>query len=301
MQYQAPMSYWPAIEPFALNIVLKNSGLHLHVYDTGPAEAPTILMVHGLGDESDTWRHIIHPLSIHQRVIAPDLPGFGRSEALKHYTITAYIRTLVDLLDTLDISNAVLMGSSLGGIICHALATMKPERVKALVLLDGHLGMENQKINLGTLLLMLPGIGEWRYNHYRKNPQAAYKSLQPFYASLEQLPKEDREFLFQRVNERVWSNSQRKAYLSVLRNTASWLAKNQRKLDKSLEHLDIPTLVIYGGDDSIIPLANADALSKLQPSSRLVILPGVGHLPHQEASELLLLTLKNDPALPLKL
>ena len=158
-----------------------------------------------------------------------------------------------------------------------------PDRIQGLVLLDGHLGISKQKLNLDTLLFMLPGFGEWRYSNYRKNPQAAYDSLRPFYASLDDLPTADREFLFQRVNERVWSNRQRKAYLAILRSTAAWMMKQQRHLEEGIKHLAIPTLVLYGEQDEIVSPENAHDLLNLQSSARLITLPGVGHLPHQEA------------------
>ena len=195
MSYREPMRCWPAMAPFAKDITLNQSGLRLHVYDAGPQDAPAIVLVHGLGDESDSWRHVIEPLAVHQRVIAPDLPGFGRSESLQRYAIDDIISILVDLLDKLNISSATLVGSSLGGMLSHAIAIMHPDRVQGLLLLDGHLGVSKQKLDLSTLLFLIPGIGEWRYSHYRKNPQAAYDSLRPFYADLDKLPAEDRDFL----------------------------------------------------------------------------------------------------------
>ena len=299
--FQEPMCCWSSLAPYAKKITLKQVNVQLHVYDAGPEDAPALLLVHGLGDESDSWRHIIHPLAEHQRVIALDLPGFGRSEPLARYFIVTYIRVLLDLLDTLSISSAVFIGSSLGGILSHSMAIMHPDRVNELVLLDGHLGIGKQKIDLGTLLFMVPGIGEWRYNRYRKDAQMAYNSLIPFYANLLNLPEADREFLFQRVNKRVWSDTQRQAYLGILRNTASWLTKQQSALLNKMKSLAIPTLIIYGEQDQIIPVGNANMLTELQPSARLIVLPGVGHLPQQEAPDKLLSVIKKDPKLSIKL
>jgi len=301
MPYQEPMSVWSALASYAKEITLNKSGLRLHIYDAGLLDTPTLLLVHGLGDEADSWRHIIQPLAVHQRVIALDLPGFGRSEPLQRYTISGIIHVLLELLDTLKIPSATFIGSSLGGLLSHAIALKHPNRVRGLVLIDGVLVAEKQKLNLGTLLFLVPGVGEWHYNRYRKNPQAAYDSLRPFYASLDNLPTADREFLFQRVNERVWSNRQRKAYLAVLRNTAVWMVKQQRNLKEDLKQLSVPTLVIFGERDHIMPLENARALSELQPTAHLITLPGVGHLPQQEAPETLLTHLQNDSRLDIKL
>ena len=301
MSYLEPMRVWPALQPYAKKVILSQSGLQLHVCDAGPQDAPALLLVHGLGDESDSWRHIIQPLALNQRVIAPDLPGFGRSDSLQRYTISQIIFVLLDLLDTLEIPGATFIGSSLGGLLSHAIAILHPDRVQGLVLLDGHLGAGTQKIDLGTLLFLVPGIGEWRYTRYRKDPQAAFDSLQPFYANLASLPPADRKFLFQRVNERVWSNNQRKAYLAVLRSTAAWMMTQQRHLEEGVKHLTIPTLVLYGEQDKIMPPDNAQMLSELQPTADVIILPGMGHLPQQEGPDKLLTCLQNYSRLNLKL
>ena len=215
---------------------------------------------------------------MHQRVIAPDLPGFGRSDPLPRYAIPDIIHVLLDLLDTLNIPSATLVGSSLGGMLSHAIAIAYPDRVQGLVLIDGHLAANKQKLSLGSLLFMVPGIGEWLYNRYRKHPQAAYDSLRPFYANLDNLPAADREFLFQRVNERVWSDRQRRAYLATMRNTASWMIAQQRALKDNLKTLAVPTLVIFGEEDHIIPIENA-AYAAGTPIDR-----AAGHTPGRGAS-----------------
>ncbi|MDF1513493.1 MAG: alpha/beta fold hydrolase [Anaerolineae bacterium] len=301
MQFREQMEVWPSLKPYAKNVVLEHSKVRLHAIDAGPPQAPGLLLVHGLGDESDTWRHIIPALAVHQRVIAPDLPGFGRSEAVQNYSIPGIITVLLDLIDTLHVSTATLLGSSLGGILCHTIAIQHPHRVRGLVLLDGHLAAKKQKLSLESLLLMLPGIGEWRYAHYQKNAQAAYESLRPFYADLDALPEADRKFLYRRVNKRVWSHKQRTAYLSVLRNTAIWMIAQQHRLNKALENLDTPTVVIYGGQDNIMHPDNACMLNEYQKNVQVMILPGVGHLPQQEAPDQLLSVLDQAVQLQIEL
>jgi pimeloyl-ACP methyl ester carboxylesterase len=106
--------------------------------------------------------------------------------------------------------------------------------------------------------------------------------LEPYYSNLEGLPAADKEFLFRRVNERVWDDGQRRAFLSTIRNLARWLPGQQRDLPARLAELDIPTLVIWGEVDQMNPVANAHALVTVQPSAKLVIIPGAGHNLHQE-------------------
>lgn len=282
-RFQEPMQPWPALEPYARSVYLARGGLTLHVYEAGATDAPPMFLIHGLADEADTWRHLVPPLSTQYRVIAPDLPGFGRSEKPdRPYTVPFFQDVLLELLDTLEVQRAVLVGHSLGAVIAHALALSHRERVERLILIDGSLVARSQKIDLATMLFLIPGLGEWLYNRLRKDPQAAYRSLEPYYSRQDDLPKADREFLFQRVNERVWSDGQRRAFLSAFRNLARWIPGQQRNLPSRLATLDVPTLVLWGEADRMMPVENGHALVELQSAARLVVVPGAGHNVHQE-------------------
>lgn len=288
-RFQGPMQAWPGVQQYARTITLAHSGLCLYVYDAGVPELPTALLLHGLGDEADTWRHIIEPLSTHYRVVAPDLPGFGRSDKpTRSYTGPFLRDTVLDLMDTLSIARTTLVGNSLGAAIAHSIALEQPERVRGLVLIGGMLLARTQPLGLQMLLFLLPGIGEWLYTGLRKNPQTAFETLRSYYANLDELPEADRDFLFQRVNERVWSDAQRRAYFSVLRHTAVWMTKQQSGLDVKLAQLTAPTLVIRGEHDRMMPVDNAHALLSIQPSARLITIPEAGHLPQQERPRALL-------------
>jgi pimeloyl-ACP methyl ester carboxylesterase len=288
-QFQGPMRAWPGLEAYARTIGLAQSDLNLYAYDTGESESPAVVLIHGLGDESDSWRHVVEPLSAHYRVVAPDLPGFGRSDKPRRaYTVPFLCDTVLALMDVLSIASATLIGNSLGAMIAQSIALERRERVRGLVLIGGTLLAGTQPLNLPMMLFLLPGVGEWLYTRLRKDPQAAFETLRGYYADLDGLPEADRDFLFQRVNERVWSDGQRRAYFSVLRHTATWVPRQQRGLDKKLAQLATPTLVIRGEYDHLVPMANAQALADVQPSATLVTVPGAGHLPQQERPQALL-------------
>lgn len=277
------MQAFPGLESFARTIRLPKSGLPLHLYDAGDKTASPILLIHGLGDEADTWRYVIPPLAATHRVIALDLPGFGRSDKPNvAYTIPFFQDTILELLDTLAIQSATFVGHSLGAVIAQTIALNHPARVNRLVLIGGALVASAQKINLVTLLFLIPGLGEWLYNRLRNNPQAAYHTLAPYYHRIDDLPEADRTFLFQRVNERVWSDGQRRAFLSTLRNLVRWIPGQQKDLPARLVNLSVPTLAIWGEDDHINDVENGKMLAKLQPTARLVIVPNAGHNVHQE-------------------
>jgi pimeloyl-ACP methyl ester carboxylesterase len=277
------MRPWPTLEAYGRTIPLPKSEIELFTYDTGPAGGQTILLVHGLGDEADTWRHLLPELSAGNRVLAPDLPGFGRSSRPERPLSAPFlVSVLLELLDALNVPSALLVGSSLGGLLCQEIVLTRPERATGLVLLDGMLVATGAALNLQLLLFLIPGVGEWLYKRLRRDPQEAYDTLRPYYADLDSLPQADRDFLFQRVNERVWSDKQRRAYFSVLRQLALWSPRQQRSLPERLGVSQVPTLVIWGEEDWIVSVAAAEKLVKLQPSARLVTIAGAGHLPHQE-------------------
>jgi len=241
-----------------------------------------MVLIHGLGDEADTWRHVFQPLAEHRHVIAVDLPGFGRSDPADAYSVAMLRDAVLGLIDVLQLPAATLVGSSLGAMVAHKIAIDAPGRVAGLVLVDGALIMTGGAVSWRALSMALPLLGERIYTIYRRDPQSAYDSMRPFYGNIDALPQADRQFLFQRVNERVWSDSQRRAYLGLYRHLAWSAPRRQNGMLPALARLKTPTHLIWGELDHIVPLATARAVLTLQPGARLSVIPGAGHLPHQE-------------------
>jgi pimeloyl-ACP methyl ester carboxylesterase len=285
-KFQGTMQPFPGLERWSRQVQLPRSGITLYLYDTGEANKTSIVLLHGLGDEADTWRRVLPLLNQNYRVIAPDLPGFGRSQKPDaKYTIPFFVEAVLELLDVLSISQAVVVGHSMGAVIAHTCALEHPERMERLVLIDGGLVSQQQRVDLGLLLFLAPGLGEWMYNRLRKDPQAAYRTLEPYYNRLDNLPQADKDFLFQRVNERVWSNGQRRAFFSALRGLAGWVPGQQKTLASRFSGWKIPTVVLWGENDRINAVENARALVRMLPSARLVIVPEAGHNLQQEKPE----------------
>jgi pimeloyl-ACP methyl ester carboxylesterase len=275
---EGKMEPWPELATYARQVHLPRCDCTLFFLDAGPTEAKATLLIHGLGDEADTWRHVLPALCAGARVLAPDLPGFGRSDPpARGYSMAVYVQALTELLDELGIEQVTLVGHSLGGMVAHSLTLADPERVERLVLIGGSLVIRKQKLGLSTILFLIPGVGEWLYSRLRRDPEAAYRTLRPYYGDLDALPEADRAFLFQRVNERVWSDKQRRAFLLVFRHLARWLPAQQRGLADRLRALEVPTTAVWGERDQLNDVANGHALVALQPSARLVVVPGAGH------------------------
>ena len=281
--YQQPMAPWDSLASLGKKTLLPKLNFSLFYFEAGDPGQPPLVMIHGLGDEADTWRHQIPLLAEDHHVIALDLPGFGRSDHLKQaYTPTLMKGAILELMDVLGLEKATLIGSSLGAILAHGIAAAHPERLSGLVLVDGALYQPDQMGDSGLQVMAIPLVGETIYTNFRKNPDAAYDSLRPVYQDLDSLPAADREFLFTRVNHRVWSNGQRRAYFSTLRKLSPWVRKAQSALPEQLAKLEIPTLVIRGEMDSLFSAKNAAAIQALQPDAEVLTIAGKGHLPQQE-------------------
>lgn len=282
-KYQSPMEAWPENEMLGKEIFLKENQLNLFYFEGGVGNPNHILMIHGLGDEADTWRHVINPLAKEFHVLAIDLPGFGRSDKPdRDYSPQFFIDTLHEFLTILDIKKAFLMGSSLGGMLAQGYALEHPDKIAGIILVGGSLFQKDPEFDLSLRLMQIPLVGEWLYTSLRKNPDRAYDSLRNVYHDLDAMPQGDKDFLYQRVNQRVWSDAQRYAYFSTLRKMAKWVKKSQEGLEEKLNVHKFPTLVIRGEFDSLFTENNADSLIHAQTNAANVTVHDSGHLPHQE-------------------
>lgn len=281
--YQQPMNPWPGLEIYGKHATLPRLGFSVFYFEAGDPSHTAIVMIHGLGDEADTWRHQVAVLAENHHVIALDLPGFGRSDHIQRaYTPDLMKQSILELMDVIGLEKAILMGSSLGGMLSQGIAVEHPERLNGLVLVDGALYQPKRMADRSLRMMQLPLVGEAIYTGLRKDPKAAYDSLRLVYHDLDSLPETDRDFLFTRVNQRVWSDGQRKAYFSTLRHLIPWINKVQAELPDQLAKLQVPTLIIRGELDGLFSADNADAIQSIQPGVEVINIPGMGHLPQQE-------------------
>jgi len=271
----------PGLQSYAQSVIV--NGLRLHCYDSGPHPATPLVLIHGLGDEADTWRHVFPAVARWRRVIALDLPGFGRSEKPRRaYTLAFFAQTVAGLLAVLGIDKAVLVGHSMGAAVAQRLALAQPRWAEQLVLIGGGLPTQPWRPPAQVWLFLTPGLGEIFYTSLRRSQEQAYATLGPYYHDLAGLPQADRAFLRERVWARVWSAGQRRAFLSTLR----WLAIDQATradfFRMRLASLQTPTTIIWGEHDLIAPPAAGAAMAALMPQAQLHLIAKSGHLPHQE-------------------
>jgi len=282
----ARMAPWPGLAPWARFVELGKHRQKVFLFDSGAPrqDAPSVVLIHGLGDEADTWRHLFPLLARTSRVIAPDLPGFGRSLAAGRVNLRSCADTVLGLLRELSAQPSILVGSSVGAVIAELAAFRDPESARALVCIDGGLPQAPGAFKL-MMPMILPFSGERIYTAFRTDHEAAFASLDPYYAELGTLPPADRSFLRARVIERVESDTQRRAYFSLLRSLVLWDSCRPGYFKREAAAFTKPLLLAWGSEDTIISRATMDVIAAVVPHARKVLIRGAGHLPQQERAE----------------
>jgi pimeloyl-ACP methyl ester carboxylesterase len=283
---QRAMTPWPGLAPWGRLVPTGDPGRQVFVFDSGSPgkDAPSVVLVHGLGDEADTWRHLFPLLARSTRVIAIDLPGFGRSPSAGRTRLASCARAVLGALHELSVGPSILVGSSVGAVIAELAAFREPESVRALVCVDG--GLPQAPTALGVMLpMILPFSGERIYTAYRADHDAAFESLIGYYSELAAMPRADRDFLRERVIDRVESDTQRRAYFSLLRSLVSWTVCRPGFFRRNAAAFEKSVLLVWGEEDTVIPRATMDLLAAAFPRARTSLVRGAGHLPQQERPE----------------
>lgn len=246
----------------------------IRLIDTGPPGATAVLFIHGLGASMYAWRHALGPvLDAGHRVIAFDNRGFGFSAdtAAGPYDNASYVDLAVALLDSLGIASAVIVGHSMGGAIAADLAIDHPERVRALVLMN--------TAGAGVRLPCLLRVARWPFAGAvvtalrGRGPTA--RVLRATYADPRKVTEQDIDQYYAPVPERRFGRALR----GVLR---------EFRFDTLLERLEratvqAPTLVIWGAEDSWIPVRQGSRIAAALPRAVFVAVPGAGHAVAEEA------------------
>lgn len=249
------------------------AGVRLHLRDSGPKDAPAVILIHGFGSSLHTWEPWAQVLAADHRVIRFDLPGSGLSAAdpTGDYTDARSLQLLVALMDRLGVAHASVVGHSIGGRIAWTFAARHPERVDKLVLVAPD-GFASPGFAYGTPPEMPSSVQLMRY----VLPKPLLRmSLEPAYAD----PSLLSDALTTRYHDLMLAPGSRDALIARMQQTT---LVDPLPL---LRGIRAPTLLLWGEADAMIPVANAADYLKAIPDARLVSLPGVGHLPHEEAAQ----------------
>ena len=256
------------------------NGHDLH-YVHGGRGAPLVFL-HGVLGSTRVWEHLAAELAADHVVVAPDLFGHGRSDRPDgDYSLAGHAATVRDLLDALALDRVTLVGHSLGGGIALEFTYLFPERVTGLVLVaSGGLGREvNLLLRAPTLPgaeLVLPLVAS-RFARRQGTTLARALSFVGVRGSTD-VAQAWHGF------EQLADGDGRRAFLATIRSVVG-IDGQRLSAAELLPRLHVPTLVVWGDRDRMIPLSHAqDAVTRM-PDARLVVVEGAGHFPHLDAPE----------------
>jgi len=250
--------------------MMEVAGMRLHVRDTGPRDRPAVIMIHGFGSSLHTWEAWAQALAADYRVVRFDLPGAGLTgpDPTGDYTDQRSLVLLRALMDTLHLPRASLVGNSIGGRIAWRFAAQFPDRVDRLVLVAPD-GFASAGFEYGKATALPALFGLMRY----VLPKPLLRmTLASAYGNREAL----RDDVVTRYHDLMLAPGVREASIrrleqTVLEPPAPWL-----------QQIRAPVLLLWGAQDAIIPVSNAQDYRRALPRSTLVVLPGLGHVPQEE-------------------
>jgi pimeloyl-ACP methyl ester carboxylesterase len=246
-------------------------------------EGPVVVLVHGITGSSAQWAPVIPLLAERFTVIAPDLLGHGESAKPRgDYSLGAYATGIRDLLIALDHPKATVVGHSLGGGIAMQFAYQFPERCERLVLVSsGGLGRD---VHLLLRAASLPGADYVLPALTSAGLLGVGRAAGELLRLLRMPPGEDLEVLA-RGFASLDNAGSRQAFLHTVRAVIEPSGQRVSAQDRLALAGLLPTLIVWGERDSIIPVAHGAEAHEAIPGSRFEVFPGAGHMPHDADPE----------------
>lgn len=262
--------------------------VELFIQESGPPDGPPIVLIHGTAAWSGFWRETMTAFAqAGYRSIAIDIPPFGFSgkPAKPSYGNRDQARRIVALLDALDISSTILLGHSFGGGATVETALMIPERVDALILLDvGGLNLNLQPVGeqakpsavsklMNTPMLRNPILAATATNPLLTKTIVSMMVLDPDVVTPELKHIVQQPLVLKNATNNLgeWLND-------VLKSPAASLTSDS----ENYQVLQMPTLIIWGDSDTIIPISDGEYLESILPNARMVVMKDVNHIPYLE-------------------
>lgn len=237
-------------------------GQKIHYVEAG--SGPTVILLHGLGGSTQAWQFNIGPLAEKFHVVVLDQIGFGKSDKpLVNYRIRTYVDFLDQFCKQLKIERATLVGNSMGGWIAAMYTAAFPDRVEKLVLVDAAGYAPPKDLDMRTLFALNPTTREGMkiltskvfYNKLFQTDAAVEAAMAARFAAGD-------GYTINSITE------------SIIRG--------EDFLDDIVKTIKRPTLLIWGRQDGLVPLAAAEHFNKDIPGSKLIVIDQCGHVPNFE-------------------
>lgn len=249
-------------------------GRTIHVRDEGPRDAPVIVLLHGSNADLHTWQPWTDRLKADYRMIRFDQRGHGVTgpAADGHYTVDAFVADVDAVADKLGLERFVLAGNSMGGGIAMAYAMEHPGRLQGLVLVDAG-GADIRREGGGNLLFTVAAIPGVNKLMAQITPRSLVEQ------SLSQSVA-NQAIVTPEAVDRYWELARypgnREATLERFGTARTPFTPQQ------VRAVQVPTLVMWGKEDSLIPYAAAGWYMEHLPNAKLAAYPGIGHIPMEE-------------------
>jgi pimeloyl-ACP methyl ester carboxylesterase len=243
-------------------------------------DGPPVVLIHGMVNSSKHWEQVALQLADRYTVVAPDLLGHGDSAAVRgDYSLGAHACSIRDLLTTIGIDRATVVGHSLGGGIAMQFFYQFPQRVERLALISsGGLGHEVSPMLRGAALPGAAG-GIWLVAN-RRVREALDRAGERMRA------RGSRKGVYLQAVARAMKPLQeaaaRRAFIQTLRSVIDVRGQHVSAVDRLYLLGELPTLIVWGGRDNTIPIEHGLAAHERIPNSRFVTLPKAAHFPHLE-------------------
>ncbi len=244
-------------------------GLTMRYRDEGPKEARTLVMIHGFTSSLESWDQLAAELSSDYRVIRMDLPGHGLTgpDEQGRYSNEQTVQFVSSFIDQLGLEDPILVGNSLGGLTAWRYASSQSDSVASLILIaPGGFsinGVTEQPAKVPAMVKF----------YLTKAPEAGVKqALSALYGNPEAIPVE-RFTSFRNLMKRPGNGE------AFVQRAATFTLPDP---EPELKRLDVPTLLLWGDSDIMVPSEHGEKFSAALPDAKLIVYDGVGHIPQEE-------------------
>jgi len=260
----------------ASEFLILSDGANVHVRDEGPRDGRALILVHGSNASLLTWEPWVKILSKDFRVITLDMPGHGLTGAVPDgdYSQSAMVRVTKEVADKLGLKTFAIGGNSMGGGVAARMAELYPNAVTQLILVDAA-GMpaDGGHMPLAFRLARIPVI----------NQIMLYVTPRSIVRDTLQSAIYRKKIITDKMIDSYWNFARMEGTRQA--TIARFSLPPSTDVARDIGKIRAPTLILWGADDSFIPVSDAHKFAKAIAGSHLIVYPATGHIPQEEVAE----------------